>query len=92
MVARYLKVKEHLLHPYQKKFAEKNQEDQIHAKLSLLQSNYVKLMVQFKVKSELLTCTLPEVQERTKNHGINEIFMNYEFFNDMIQMSSQLLE
>jgi hypothetical protein len=60
-MAQELKTREHLLQAVQKKHSDNKQEDKVHAELSILYSNFIKLMAQYKVKTTMLTMTMPEI-------------------------------
>lgn len=84
--------KENLLYSFQKKASDNTYESQMFAEISLLYSNYIKYMSQYKAKYELLSIKMTDVLQKVKNLNVVDILTNYEFFDGFITQIFGLFE
>lgn len=83
-IANELKAKEHLLHPFQKKASDMTYEGKMYAELSVLYTNYLKFLFNFKLKNKILNIRMTEVSAKCKSFSIGELFQTYEAFDALI--------
>ncbi len=58
----------------------------MYTEISVLYSNYIKYLINFKARSQLLSIRMTEVSQKAKNFSIKEILSNYEHLDALIQM------
>lgn len=91
-MATELKSKEHLLHPFQKKASDTSYETKMYAELSVLYSNYIKFLLNYKVQSKLLSMRMSDVSPSVKKLSISDLLMNYEHFDGLVTQIFNLFE
>ena len=64
----------------------------MYADLSQLYANYIKYLVSFKVKSDLLNIKMSEVSAKVKQIHIIDLLFNYENFDGLIQQIFGIFE
>lgn len=87
-----LKSREHLLHHFQKKSSDTTYEAQMYSDLSLMYANYIKHLITFKTKSDVLNSRMSEANAKLKNHTISEMLFNYENFDALVTMIFGIFE
>lgn len=83
-MAKELKSKEHMLHPFQKKASDTGYDLKMYQELSVLYSNYLKFLMNCKIKNKLLCSKMSETSSLIKGMSINDLLSNYESLDALI--------
>ena len=91
-MARELKSKEHLLHPFQKKASDDSYENKMNAEISGLYVTYIKFLFNYKLKSNLLSIRISDVSQKVKSLSVQDILFNYESFDALVTQIFTIFE
>lgn len=83
-VIKDLKLKEHLLHHYNKKGAAQKYSGKMYLEISKMYSTYLKYYINVCYKTEILARPLGQLSGDVRKLKNNEIFKNYEYFEAMV--------
>ena len=64
----------------------------MYSDLSLMYANYIKHLITFKTKSDVLNSRMSEANAKLKNHTISEMLFNYENFDALVTMIFGIFE